>query len=368
MSRFVESFATQQLLPPWKATQAHVSGFVIRLDAARIQTYLDTYFNGAYPDAAPFHYRILPFEQQYGLLSVCFYPNVKSMLRAPGSHPVSGGRSWDHIRHTEINLALPVHRYAVTADGLMTDPQLVWVQPAVYSDNDTVVFSSREIWGTDMFLATIEGGLDSPTGQFHVDAGIMGIKTFDPRSVDQLIAFLHLRAARTAGLDLAGVLASNAQLESFFGLVSVGGVVAGGWPAIGTASAVRPASVELNNLKQFRDCYDMGRAIYRAIVASRTTYTNIGEIGFYDTAGIELAFMWSDSLRGFLESILGLQPPSLDTGDPQSLGPPAEHANDWAGGMDWDMDRVEVKAELGFTLVTDVDFEILETLHTYGRA
>src|SRR5690606_25168928 len=92
MSRFVESFATQQLLPPWKATQAHVSGFVIRLDAARIQTYLDTYFNGAYPDAAPYQYRILPFDQQYGLLSVCFYPNVRSMLRTPGSHPVSGGR------------------------------------------------------------------------------------------------------------------------------------------------------------------------------------------------------------------------------------------------------------------------------------
>jgi hypothetical protein len=367
MSQFVESFATQQLLPPWNATQAHVSGFVIRLDGALIQAYLDTYFNGDYPDAAPFQYRTLPFEQQYGLLSACFYPRVASRLQVPGSHPVSGGRAWDYIRHTEINLSVPVHRYAVNADGLMSDPQLVWVQPAVYSDSDTIVFSSREIWGTDMFLARIERDGACAPDQFHLDAGIVGIKAFDPRSVDQLIAFLHIRAARKEGLDLAGALAANPQLEMVLKGLGLGGMLTGG-PPPGAEPGVPPSSMELNNLKQFRDCYDMGRAIYRAIVASKTTYTNVGEIGFYETSGIELAFMWSDSLRGFLERILGLQAPRLDTDAPQSLGPPAEHADDWAGGMDWDMDRVEVKAELGFTLVTDVDFEILETLYTYGRA
>ena len=36
--------------------------------------------------------------------------------------------------------------------------------------------------------------------------------------------------------------------------------------------------------------------------------------------------------------------------------------------MDWDMDRVVAKAEFGFRVVADIDFQVLSTIHTYGTA
>jgi hypothetical protein len=355
MTDFVETFATQQLLPPWQAKGALISGFVIRLQPNLIQSYLDKYFNAAYPDYAPFRYEPLPLEQQYGLLTASVYPVIRTTTR----DPASGGQIWDNISHTEIYLAFPVYRRTVNADGLLSEPTLVWVQPAVYSDNDTVVFSSREIWGTDMFLATIEQ--DSSTPAFHLDAGLVAIKHFDPRSVDKLLAFLHIHAMPTPELDLPAILQANPSLQEFVNILGAAGMFSGDSPPPGVQTGAYPAGVELNNVKQFRDCYDMGVAIYRAIVASQASYTNVGDIVFYDTPGIDIAFMWSDSLAEFLQTILGADRPSMDI-----TGPPPVHSEDWTSQMDWDMDRVVVKADLGFAFVADVDFRVLSTLHTYG--
>lgn len=366
MTAFVESFATQQLLPPWHAAQVQISGFAIRMRRDLIVAYLAKYFNGAYPDKAPFQYEPLPGEVQFGLLTCSFYPAIRTGAKGPGTHPVSGGDIWDTIRHTEIFLAFPVHRRAVGPDGVMSDPTLVWVQPAVYSDNDTVVFSSREIWGTDMFLASIVR--DPDPAAFHVDAGIIAVKTFDPRSVDELLAFLHLHAKPQHGLALPQILAGNPDLQAFVDVLGASGMFVDGAPPSGVSSGVEPAGVELNNLKQFRDAYDMGAAIYRAIVASKATYSNVGEIVFYDTPSIDLAFMWSDSMGEFLQTVLGATKPVPGKTNPADLGPPSEHAEDWTSPMDWDMDRIVVNAELGFAFVADVDFKVLATIHTYGTA
>ena len=366
MTQFIESFATQQLLPPWNAKQVQISGFAIRLQRQLIVDYLEKFFNGGYPDTAPFLYEPLPGKAQFGLLTYSAYPAIRTGTTGPGTHPVSGGDIWDSIRHTEIFLAFPVHRRSIGVDGVASEPTLVWVQPAVYSDNDTVVFSSREIWGTDMFLATI---VREPNAEaFHVDAGIVAVKTFDPRSVDELLAFLHIHAQLKPGLALPEILAGNPDLKRFVDILGASGMFAGGAPPPGVPKTVEPTAVELNNLKQFRDAYDMGTAIYRAIVASQASYSNVGEVVFYDTSGIDLAFMWSDSMGEFLQTILGAAKPVPGRTDPADLGPPIEHVEDWTSAMDWDMDRIVVKAELGFAFVADVDFKVLATIHTYGTA
>lgn len=368
MTAFIESFATQQLLPPWRAARVQISGFAIRVGRERIEAYLQKYFNGGYPDQAPFVYEPLPGETQFGLLTCSFFPAIRTQARGQDIHPVSGGAVWDTIRHTEIYLAFPVHRRAVGADGVVSDPTLVWVQPAVYSDNDTVVFSSREIWGTDMFLATIVHETDPDPAVFHVDAGIVAVKTFDPRSIAECLAFLHIHARQAPGLALPQILSGNRDLQGFIDVLGASGFFAGGAPPPGVSSGVKPSGVELNNLKQFRDAYDMGTAIYRAIVASQATYSNVDEVLFYDTASIDLAFMWSDSMGEFLQTVLGATKPVAGKTDPAELGPPVDHAEDWTSPMDWDMDRVPFKVELGFTFVADVDFTVLKTLHTYGTA
>ncbi len=366
MTAFVESFATQQLLPPWHGSRVQVSGFAIRMNRQRIAAYLEKYFNGAYPDVAPFRYEPLPGDDQFALIACSTYPFIRPAAQGPNSHPVSGGHVWNFVSYNEVYLAFPAHRRTVGADGVAGEPELVWVQPAVYSDNDTIVFSSREIWGTDMFLATIDCEADG--SNFHLDAGVVAVKTFDPRSVDKLLAFLHIHATSDPGLDLPTILAAKPELQPFVNILGASGMFAGGKPPPGVDPAQHPAGIELNNLKQFRDCYDMGNAIYRAIVASHAAYSNVSEVLFYDSAGIDIAFMWSDSLGEFLETILDATKPTLGVTPAADLGPPPEHAEDWTSAMDWDMDRIVVPAEFGFRIVADIDFKVLSTIHTYGTA
>jgi hypothetical protein len=360
MTAFVDSFATQQLLPPWEAQGARIASFVIPLNEARIREYLGKYFNGAYPDQAPYPYAPFP-GPQFGLLTVSNYPNVRSTNRNRGENPVSGGDVWDRISHVEAYLAIPAVRSRITEDQLLTEPTLVWTQPFVYSDNDTIVFSSREIWGSDMFLTTIVREEELGTQRLHVDVGMIGIKTFNPRSFDQLLACLHIDAPVKSGLQVADVLKAQPELQGLVDVLGGSGAFAEGLPT-GVKPSPYSDGVELNNLKQFRDCYDMGAAIYRAIVASRTSYTRIDNLVFYDAAQTEIAFMWSDSQAELLRTI-------LDAEGPTDRGPPPMHASDRPApldGMDWDMDRVVVRPILGFGFSTDVEFTVLSTLHTYG--
>jgi hypothetical protein len=362
MTPFIESFQTKQLLPPWRAKEARTWSFAIRLQEARIAAYLKKYFNDGYPDEAPYFYEPLP-GPQFGLLSVCHFPQIESLYDA-GHGSGSDGNAWDGISHTEVYMAFPAVRYRRTVESVQTEPSLVWVQPAVYTNHDSIVFSSREIWGTDMFLATIEQ--DPSTEAFHLDAGIVGIKRFDPRSYDQLLAILHIRAGQESDLDLRGILNANPDLQEFVNILGGSGLFADHQLPPGVAASRYPEGVELNNVKQFRDCYDMATAIYRAIVASQTSYTNVNAITFYDAAKVELDFMWSDSIAEFLVTILDATPPDPRT---PGLGPPDGHKAGPAPGrsvLDWDMDRVPIKVELAFAFTADIDFRVLSTLHTYG--
>lgn len=360
MTAFVESFATQQLLPPWKALGARRWCFVFRMSEQRIRRYLETYFNGQYGDYAPYFYTPLS-GQQYGLVNVSYFPNIES-TNTLEPNPVSGGAIWDKIRHSEVYVAFPALRHTVTADGLMRDPKLVWVQPAIYSDNDTIVFSAREIWGADMFLATIDRQVTDDPDDLHLDVGMIGVETFDPRAVDQLLACLHVRAAQKSDIGLSQVLQANGDLSEFVSVLLSSGFLDGHEPPAGFDPSKYPRGVELNNLKQFRDCYDMAAAIYRAIVASRTSLGNVRHPVLYDAASVDLAFMWSDSLKEFLTTVLDAEPPPDN-------GPPLQHRGDdhppSCEHMNWRLNRVDIKVELAFSVTADIDFRVLETLHTY---
>jgi hypothetical protein len=385
MTEFIESFATQQLLPPWIARGALTWGFAIRMNRCRIRDYLDRYFNGGYPDEAPFYYAPLD-GPQFGLLGVAYFPNVASQNLQTASRLGPGETSWDHLSHNEAYLTFPVLRYALSKDNLVTDPVLVWVEPFVFSDNDSVVFSSREIWGSDMYLASMVRQPGLAAHQLHFDMGMIGIKKFSPRSISELLAVLHIRTRGDSEASLEDILKKNSDLDGFVKILGGSGAFAGTKPK-GVSPSPYPSGVELNNLKQFRDCYDMGAAIYRGIVASKSTHTEVDNIVVFDPSKVEIAFMWSDSIAELLTELLDVERPT----DP---GPPSDHFEaaqrtrrlqaKYPNGvptppdtfrlplpttpndMDWDMDRVVLKAEFGFSFSSNVHFEVLSTIHTYG--
>jgi hypothetical protein len=389
MTRFIESFATQQLLPPWEAQGARTWGFVIRMKRERIQAYLDEYFNGAYPDRAPFHYTPVP-GPQFGLLGTAYFPNVASRnpQTAGRLDPNPGGspQAWDHLKHTEVYLAFPALRHDLTQDNLIRpDPTLVWVEPFIFSDNDSVVFSSREIWGSDMYLASIARATGGAPHELHIDVGMAGVKTFNPRSMTELIAVLHLRTGGESTAAIPDLLAADPDLKGFLEILVGSGAFAAGLP-FGISPSPFKGGRELNNLKQFRDCFNMAAAIYRGIVASETVHTDIDDIVLFDPAQIEIDFMWSDSIGDLLTTLLDAEtwsesgPPAAHAANaaagplagpkPTSVGPPPDQfpppLGAIPGAMDWDMNRVSVKAEFGFSFSSNVRFEVTGTIHTYG--
>lgn len=364
MTAFIESFATQQLLPPWTATDARRFCFVFRMERDLIATYLAKYFNGRFGDCAPAPFRYEPVAgAQFGMVSVTLFPNIMS-TNTVEPHPVSGGQIWNKISHNEVYLAFPAIRYAVTPDGLMRDPRLVWIQPAAYTNNDTIVFSAREIWGTDMFLATIDRHDTDDFNALHLDVGLIGMKTFDPHAEERLLSVMHVAVDKVLEGGLLPAIEANPELSAFVDLLFKAGML-GGVDAPGGADTEKyPHHVELNNLKQFRDCYDMGAAIYRAIIASQVSHARLRNLVLYDAKAVDLAFMWSDSLREFIETILGNTGPTDPT-------PPAPHADDHSpqpscAHIDWQLPQVKLDVALAFSFIADIDFRVLGALHTYG--
>jgi hypothetical protein len=355
MKPFIESFATHQLLPPWVAKGGRTWSFVVRTEVHNTRQYLDQYFNGAYPDRAPFLYEPMP-GQQFGLLVAAHRPDVSSQY--PGRPP-----GWDTIGYWEIYWTYPVYRYRVTPDNLLVDRKVVWVQPFSFGDNASAVFSSREIWGTDMTMATVAAEENLPPEHLHLDVIIEGIKHFAPRSRSEQLAFIHMKTGRTtASKDPDELIQSlrreHPHLAEFVTLLRGSGEFAG------RPDETRPEapSVELDNLKQFRDCYNMEKAIYRAIVASRTLHSAIDGLVFYDGADVELDFMWSDSVEEMLKML-------FVTEGRTKPGPPGDHrdgAKRGAHRADWDMCRLSMPVEFGFSYTSNVIFEVIDTIHTYG--
>ena len=387
MTKFIESFATQQLLPPWEAEDAQTWGFAVRMEGARIQAYLDAYFNGAYPDRAPYHYTPVP-GPHFALLSAVYFPKLASRNLQTASRlgPTSHAKSWDHLKHNEVYLAFPALRYDVNKDNLLQPgPTLVWVEPFVFSDNDSVVFSSREIWGSDMYLATIARTVGGSARRLHLDLGMVGVKTFNPRSVSELIPVLHMQTGGVISAEISDLVAANPDLKGFLEILGGSGAFAAGRPS-GVGPSPFKGGRELNNLKQFRDCYDMAACIYRAIVASETTHKDISNIVVFDPAEVEIDFMWSDSIGAVLTALFGVEdwvkagPPKaheaaakagpLKAPTPPFVGPPPDHfpqpIGPVPGAMDWNLNRVPIKAEFAFAFSSNVTFAVTGTLHTYG--
>lgn len=359
MTKFIESFATQQLVPPWLSRDAKFWTFVVPIGRSFLQDFLDREMNsagagltGPAPDFAPYRYEALP-DPTYGLLCMVEHNDCSSMI--------GSAQGWDTVATREVYWTFPARRWRVTADNLAVEPSLVWIKPFMLVDNSYVMFSSREIWGDEADMATIQLDRgDSASGR-SFDVAIQGIKQFAPRSISHLIGYLHAWIqpdAETA--DIAGLLARDPALATFAG--TLGGRVMLGLGPDGAAVPAAEQVFETNVLKQFRDVFDMRVAVYRAIVASQTLHSNVRDVTYYDGAKINLAAMVSDTTREAINKLFGAPTMAANapTGHPET-GHPTDQ-----GGIDWDLPHVPLDVTLGISFTGDARFDVLATMHTYG--
>ena len=346
MTRFVPNFSTQQLLPPWVSLGARSWVFAIKVPPHCLQDFLDSHFNCGAPDVAPYYYEA--FEYPYGLLRVTKHDNFSS------SH--GGVAGTQTLRKIDVNWSYPVKRWRVSPDNIRYDRQYVWVEPMAFDNNSYSMFSSREIWGTEADMARICVEEKTNPNRMHIDVGMQGLRTFTPKSISHLIGVMHVEMDPEVTSDLITELDKHPGLAGFVGVL---------FSSVGLKnSGESNRNDELNTLKQFRDVFNMQVAVYRAIIASKSAQTNVADLKFYDGSKVELDFMWSATMAESLQDYFGMEA-GLGSGDP--VGHPGGAHKIDGKTIDWDLPRIRKDVALAASFTSDIRYDVLGTLHTYGN-
>ncbi len=349
MTRFLESFATQQTLPPWRAENVVTHAFVFELKAPVIQAYLDKFLNFPAQKPSPFLYWAMK-EAQLGILVVSQFPKIASQNVQNMRRYGPDIEEWDHVSQTEIFVGVPVEKYDVSASNIMSGGTIEWIQPVIISDNASIVFSSREIIGLDTMYGEITLPPADVPGGLHLDCAIPQIKVFAPTSKETMLPFLHIEAA--APLDFATAMSSvageSAHDDPFVLAVER---VLGLDPH---APTPLPEAMRMVTLKQVRSTHNLNLARYQAIVGATMTRENIRDIEFFDPSKVVIDFMETDTTTEILRSFLDLQPGSAATSAPHD-------------GKTWDLaDTLNAPIRFAFRVTSDSTFHDVETLHTFS--
>lgn len=350
MTVFLESFATDQLLPPWRSLGMRMWQFVIAVDRKLIAAYLDTRFNAAALDRAPFHYTPLP-GKTYGLLCVARHAHFSSCC--------DGRTGRDTTSHIELSWTFPALRYRVSEDNLLVDPLQVWIEPFAFDDNSYVMFSAREIFGTEMDMAVIRMEEGESPADLRIDMAIEGMAKFDPRARSQSIGCMRMGLLPdTSEADLLRLRKDDDDLDAFVDNLLADGIFTGS-----TATDKR-TGMEVNTLRQFRDVFDMDLAAYRAIVSSTTQHSNIRDLAFFSGADTVVEFLCSDSLEETIHAMFGARPHNecslLETPPPLLNAPGTPDTN-------WNLKYMPIEVAMVICFTADAHFQIERTLHTYGQ-
>ena len=355
MTDFVPSFSDQSLIPPWRTLRSKHWAFVLKVSRSCMQDYLDSHLNAPGPDLPPYRYEALE-EPTHGILMVTDHPEFSC----------AGGRreGWDTVAFREVFWQFPAHRYAVDGHNLAsTEPDLVWIQPFYLVDNSTVMFASREIWGSEKQMADIGFHTGDKTDDLHLDVAIQGFTKFKPRSRSHSIGVLRINLAPgTEDVDYDSMIAhAEAHTEAQDLLDTWGSSI----PGIGHDRNEPADGVHIDTLKQFRDAFDMRVAAYRAIIASRATHENVKDLRYFRGSDVKLAFAWSDTMGEQLKRLFDIDEPAAGKedfafSDADADATPSELATDWH------LPIISMDVVFALTFQSDAEFEVLETLHTYG--
>jgi len=354
MTRFIPSFSTQQLLPPWASQGARNWAFMLRVPKGCIQNYLDHWFNAKGPDQAPYYWQATSGEEHdYGILLVCDHTDF--------SHVEGDTPGYERLAHREVFWMFPARRYDRTPDNLVvgrgTD---VWIQPFALDNNSFLMFSSREIWGCEKDMADILLDEKTEPGALHIDVAIEGCKTFTPRSISHLIGVMHLRMGESQDKP-PNFLDGDSAIGTLLGQLLA--ALAGPTSNPKTHETLRPNRMEINTLKQFRDAFDMRYAAYRAISASQVVHTDVVNQTFYNGENVSIDFMWSDTCGERWENLFGLTKPPRNSPE---RGHPHGDSHSLGKKIDWDMPRVKGDVVMAMSFTANTRFDVLETLFTYG--
>jgi hypothetical protein len=349
---FVETFATQQLLPPFSSPGVTVHAFMFRLDTGVVQAYCDRFFNLKKAWERPFHYVALP--APVGVLAITTYPRI-GIKRPPGRQqtgPDGNPLEWENVSQNELYAAAPVWRYRVAAGGALVEPELQWVQPFLINDNGSSAFSGREVLG----LETLWGGFHYPSvddGSYAVDVTLPSWKVFNWDSPQEDLPFLKVRTGPPLGTeDALSLLAIDGKPPE--ALADMAALRAAMPDLAETLGQALPTDMTMVILKQFREAGDPSKAIYQALVNGSCRFSNIAldEMKVYAPESCLLEFTPGAMVDEMIATLLNLSEAEMQARMAHmALNEDVEHL------------KLEVHVALKFT--ADIEFDAIETIHRF---
>lgn len=344
MPDFVESVANQQMPPPYHFPDVTAHAFMFEAPMNAVQRYCDSHLNLGSDADRGFRYGAMPFFP-YAALMAIQYPVMMSYCGDKLGYNEVPFAKRGYTSQNEIFVAMPVLRRGLNPATALLESTLEWALPFVAVDNSTSAFSGREMLGLPKLMADLSFGESSFPGSFACSAELPGWKS--AAAVQQTLDFLKITTGPPIGSGPGTVPTS-----SFFRLLSghymrrgleVASAALSGLE--GVANGLLPSFMHTVALKQFRDAARPDLAVYQALVSSRTRYTDISNLAFYDEQDIEIVFSGYPSfwnvLRVFME--LPERPPEdAADGHPVSLRPVA-----------------------AYSFNADIDFDQVRTLHTF---
>jgi hypothetical protein len=344
--RFIESFATQQLLPPFSSEGVTVHAFLFRLSVKVIQDYCDRFLNLGDPRTRPYHYMSLK-EAPIGVLAISHYPVVSSRAPQDPIHGIEGDWNYD-VRQDELYAAAPVLRYSIQGDQLV-DPQLEWVQPFIVCNNATSAFSGREILGLETLYGEFKFD-ETADKSICVSTSLPSWRVFRPDSPQEILPFLSARTGPPMTEDEAKALAEQfaADPASVADLMALEAAI----PDLErVAAGLFPATMRMVILKQFREAGDPSKAIYQALVSADCRYTRIREVKEYAPDGCCLQFTPGAMVDEIIGTLLDIPTAELDN----SIKPGSSAQT---GGQ-------ELVVRMAFSFTADIAFDAIDTIHKF---
>jgi hypothetical protein len=154
---YVQSVGSLDVPPPYHFPGVTVNAFVWEAQMSAVQDYCDRFLNLGTPEERGFTYKPAPF-WPYATLLFLDYPVMISSNPAPqdmGEVPY-GDRGI--VSQTEVLVSLPVVRYGLGADRLVTESELECALPFIVVGNPMSAVCGREMLGLGKLLAEIKTG------------------------------------------------------------------------------------------------------------------------------------------------------------------------------------------------------------------
>ena len=342
---YVQSAASQEVPPPYNFPGVTVHAFVCETALPKVQAYCDKFFNLGDPQTRGFRYDALG-AWPYGLMMFIDYPVMIRSGRGPenigGETPYSDRGI---VSQQEVFITVPVMRVGTAPGTLLTHSAIEWAIPFITVGNPMSAVCGREMVGLQKLRGDITFGEGHFPESFSGRVRLPGWVATAGQSLQQMHPFLRVDTGPVTPTfrgspresSMWTLLRSRAASGGIAGLATLSNFV----DTI-TAGAV-PTTMDTVSLKQLRDAQHPDKAIYQALVACRTKYTNIDRVRFFKEDDVRITF---ENTLGSFKNVA----PYLQTSSQQPLD--RREAN-------------KIQPVAAYRFNADIDFDDMRTLHEY---